>query len=560
MRECDFSASGLRRALLAPILVGAALALGVPSASGGPDDGGAERVRLVEAAKANRWEEVRTQAEAFLAAHPDGRWAAEAAELGSEANWRLRRYEESLVYAERCLRIAPAGDRAERCALRRGETLFRLRRGPQARSALDAFLASHPSGPAGARARTLLRRIDPKETDVRGDVVLDYAGKYVGDPRLAARIDEVVRALPSARRRVRERMGLPPGEGPPLRVRFCDTGESRDGHYAVTAMELVGTALRSAVVIRTERLIVGYDVETVLTHELTHVQQQATLGERTDGRSTWATEGAAMWVAEQGPRRLRTDLWSVVTARDGAADPLLDGLRTKHRLRDYLEDWLAFAWIEETKGVDAARALCRRVAETSDVETAYAEAAGMPFADAQARARAWAEARVRAGLADADVCVAARQLVKERRYLDAVAAFDAILATTPEHPFAPFARLDRAIALAHARRFKEGLTELAAIERSPWADVLAGEALEQRFKIAVARKDLAGVEAVGARFLRDFSFSDPARLAAVRDSWTQAGGFPPPPDATPAEASEDDDAGDSDALGCGPETESPAPR
>lgn len=520
---------------LAPHLRGPAVA--------DPDEGREELARLRAAAGAGRWEEVQSRVPALLRAYPRGPIAAEAAGLGSEAAWRLRRFEASLAYAERYLELAPEGARAERYALRRGETLFRLRRGPEARAALDALLRAHPSAPAEARARELLRRIDPPEVERRGDVVLDYAGKYVGDPRWAARVEEVIRALPGARRRVSARLGPGAGTEAPVRIRFRDTGEHPDGRTMVTAMELVGTQLRSAIVVRTERLLVGYDLETMLAHELTHAQQQTQLGERTDGSSTWAREGAAMWVAEQGARRLRTDVWGLAQSQDGgAAHPLLDGLRSPHRLRDYSEDWLAFAWIEATRGAPATRDLCARIGASPDVEGAYAAAAALPFPEAEARARAWAESRVREHLAGADAFLAARRLARERRHAEALAAFDALLALTPEHPFAPPARLHRAIALAHVRRFDEALAELTAIERSPWADVLAGEAVEERLKISAARHDLAGVEAAGSVFLRDFSFADPARLAAARALWSKAGGTPPPPDGSPGAPVEDEDS------------------
>lgn len=516
------------RAACVLLLSLASLVAGPRPLHAGPEDGRREYALLVEAAKAKRWAEALPLAVALVERHPDAPFAASATYLASESAWQVRRYELSLAYADRYGRTFPRAERATRMGLRRGEALFRLGRGADARAAFEAFLRSGPDAGIARRARDLLARIDPADVTVRGSVVLDYRGKYEGDPTFSQRMAEVERVVPEALRRVRERIGLADGEVPSFRIRFRDTGEIPEGTFMSSITELVGDAPRLAVVVRTEKLVVGYDLTSVLCHELTHVVLRGHLGYAADAVPPWAREGSAMWVAEQGRRRLTTDLWSLA----GVADPLpaiLDGLTDPTQVDDYAENWLAFAWIEATKGLEAARGLVRRICERGDADAAFAAAAGLPFAAALAQERTWAEAVVRADLAERGAYLEARNVFATGKPADAVAAYDALLSARPDHLFAPKARMDRAVALSKAARFREANAAFAEILASPWADEFADDVVESRARAAAAHKDLKGVELWGGRFLRDFSWSKAPRLEQVRALWTKAGGTPPPP-------------------------------
>jgi hypothetical protein len=301
-------------------------------------------------------------------------------------------------------------------------------------------------------------------------------------------------------------------------------------------------------VVRTERLMAAEDVASVLTHELAHVQHRESLGDALDAVPRWAREGLAMWIAEQGPDRLHAD--EVGHGSKPGSDPaaaLLNGLAGPHTLNDYAEDWLAFAWLESTKGVEAVHAFARRLLEVPDAEGAFGAAAGMPFAAAAAQALAWSRARIAADMADRDAYLAAKKPLSEGKAAEAVASLDAFLAASPNHLFAPRARLDRAVALARSGRAKEALAVFDEIERSPWVTTFGDDILEQRARIAAAHHDLPAVEAAASRFLRDYSWMETKRLDAMRALWQKAGGTPPPPpspDLAPGAEDDSDERGD----------------
>lgn len=494
-----------------------------------PRDERAATAELVAAARAGRWDEAARLAAGLLAPGGGARQRPLALYYASEAAWHLRRYGECLDRAEAYLQEFPREPGAARLRLRRGEAFFRLGRATSARTALEAVLASAPTPDAAARARSLLARIDPVERTVRGHVVLDYDGKYVGDARLVARIAEVERVLPEALAQVARALGEPQDPTPPFRVRFRDTGARTESLLMVTANDLVLGVQRPAIEVRTERLVVGYDLRAVLAHELVHVWQRHRLGEAASAVPVWAREGSAMWVAGQGPHRLLTDLWgSVGTSEADPASVLIDGLAGRHDVRDYAEDALAFAWLEERVGADGVRTLLRRVLAGADLTEQVATAVGKPYPEALVEARAWAEAHVRAHEADRQAYLAVRRRLTTGPPGQAVAAYDAFLATAAENLYLPKARMDRAVALARAGRAREALEAFDEVERSPSGEVFAGEILEQRVRLAAARRDLPSLEVAGGRFLKDFSWVDRKRLASVREVWARAGGTPPP--------------------------------
>ncbi|MCC7138046.1 MAG: hypothetical protein IT460_06405 [Planctomycetes bacterium] len=539
----------LARAVAMLALLGAAVLPG-PTAAAGPDPVRGAYDEVLAAWKAKRWDDVRAKAAAFLEAHADYVHAHSARFMAAQAAWSTRRYDDVLAQVDRYLADFPAKEYADRLEVLKGEALFKLRRGPEAKAVLGGFVERKPGAKAAAEARTWLARIDPADRTVRGPVVLDYDGKYAGDPAFLARVAEVERLVPEAVARSARRLGLAASDAPPFRVRFADTGERPDTTHMETREELHGAVVVQALVVRTEALMARlFDVARTLTHELVHVRHRHALGEPYYGVPKWAREGLAVWAAEQGPTRLPLlyNLLATNPKTEDAVARLVNGLRGPHTTDDYGEDWLAFRFVEETKGADAVGRLVRRLLRDPDVEAAFAEAAGTPFPAFEQAARAWAQDRVRRDLGDREAYLAARRAAAAGTPAEAVAAFDAFLAAHPAHALASRARYDRAAALFRAGRLADAAAAFDALERDPLAEIFRDDVAEHRVRVAAARGDAAALEAAAKAFVRDFSWVGKDRLTAVRALWTKGRDAAPPvpadkPDPAPARDDDDPDA------------------
>ncbi|MBL9086095.1 MAG: tetratricopeptide repeat protein [Planctomycetia bacterium] len=501
--------------------------------------------RVLAAYKAKRFGEALEAARGFVAAHPDHKFAHSALFMAAQSAYELRRWDDVVAEADRYLVRFPTAEYADRVTVRRAQAHFKARRPKEAAAGFDAFVAAKPGASLAGEARAWRARIDPVDRDVRGNVVLDYAGKYRGDATYAARVAEVERLVPEAVKRIRARLALPAGPPPPFRVRFADIGERPSDLHMSTSEELVGGEVRQALRIYTEPLVLRrYDLADTLTHELLHVWHRHVLGEPYYDVPKWAREGLAVWAAGQGPGRL--GLMAVVFGSDPkVTDPvarIVNGLGGSHSVTDYAEDYLAFAWVEERKGLAGAQALARRLLATSDVAAAFSEAVGLPFAEVEAAVRGHATTAVAKALAGRDAYLEARRAVDAGPADAAIAAADAYLAAHPSAPFAPRARYDRALALFRAGRSADALAAFDRVLAEPLAELYVDDVLEHRVRIAAARGDAAALEAAARAFVRDCSWVSKARIAAVRKLWTQgkdAAAPPPPPDADPP--GDDDD-------------------
>jgi|GEM_PF-3038490 len=503
--------------------------------------------RVLAAFKGQRHAEALDLARAFVAAHPDDKFAHSARYMAAQAAFSLRRYDDAVAEADHYLARFPTASYADRLTLRRAQAHFKARRAKEAAAGFDAFVAAQPGSSLADEARRWRARIDPPDIEVRGSVVLDYAGKYRGDAAFAARVAEVERLVPEAVRRLRARLALPAGPPPPFRVRFADIGERPDDLHMSTSEELVDGEVRQALKIYAEPLVLRrYDLADTLTHELLHVWHRHALGEPYYDVPKWAREGLAVWAAGQGPGRLDLlyNLFATNPRTDDPAAKIVNGLGGKHSVADYGEDYLAFAWVEAGQGLVGVQALGRRLLASPDVAGAFAAAAGMPFPDVEAAVRGHATAVVTKALAGREAYLAPRRVLDAGPAADAVAAFDAYLKAQPKAVFAPRARYDRAVALFQAGRHADALAAFDAVLQEPLAELFVDDVFEYRVKIAAARGDAAALEAAARAFVRDCSWVSKPRMAAVRALWTKgkdaAAAIPPAAPEDDAPGADDD--------------------
>lgn len=398
---------------------------------------------VLEAHKAGVHATTIERAARFLEAHPGYKFAHSVLYMTAEAQFRLRRFEECIATCDRYRREFPGRKYEDELAWRRAMALFKARRPKEAAEACDAFLRERPDSTYASGMRALRARIDPKAKRVEGALVLDYEGSFRKDPRFHERVGEVKAALPVALRNMRERLLPFDRPEPRFLVRFDDGPAKRDGLHMISQEEIHGGRVVQALTIRTGPLVEGdYHLERTLTHEVFHCWQREALGESYYDLPKWVREGIALWVARQGDERIQ--LLVVLEGSNPSADPmrtLVNGLAGAHSLADYGEDYLALEFIEMTNGVDAAKALVRRLFESSDYPKAIAEASGLAYPQFLNRARDYARRRFEKALEGREAFLPARRLFLEKRYAEARAAYEAL----PPGPFRPRALADLSV-------------------------------------------------------------------------------------------------------------------
>ena len=309
----------------------------------------------------------------------------------------------------------------------------------------------------------LLVLAPPRDAEIKRGVILDYAGKYRDDPRLAV----VLARLPDLRAEALKRIGAVLGEtvSDTFLVRLADAGADRSGRWAEVRTERVAGKVRPVLILRTEHLVLDtHDLQKTLTHELYHCVQRERLGEtRHLATPEWAREGAALYVAGQAEDRARA-LAAYVGTDTRVSDPLarlVNGLGGRHTLEDYAEDVSAFLSVEARHGRGKTVALLRALLSGEDraIERTLGETPEVFERHAAAHARQLLEPLIENG----------RASIRTAQQKLATNDFEAALtALKPEGVYAASARYFRALALFRLGRYAPALKALGdpAIRRT----------------------------------------------------------------------------------------------
>jgi len=478
-----------------------------------------------------RWAEAERHYRALLARHPDYKMAPGARNGLVTALAKLRRLEECIAQCEANLEAEPGSKGRSRWEFVRAECLFRLWRFEQARAGLEALLARDPEGPFAKGARATLEKIDPTwEVDAAG-VVQDYAGKYIGDPRFQALMADLPALVERSAARLEQALGLPRGGYRTLMLRFRDTASNGGGGGSRATTDTVGVEGKPVEVIGfyTEYMVLGReDFEQRLVHEMQHAAMRAALGQAYLELPAWVREGLALFGAGQIETRVQTILGNELFA---GKDPmlLLDGIEDgKRGFDDYLEDGLAFEWLEGVRK-GAVKAFCGRLLAGEGYRDAFAAEAGLDYSRAIKAAEDYAVKRVREALGTGAAeyrKLEAATLQAERKGPEALgkwleesgaAAWKAWLERHPGHLLEPNAkyRLGKALVLAGRHAAGRALLQRVVAEdfqRSTICDDAAywrAQSFEKEGKRGEAREAYA-------LLLRDYTWSKKAQEAAER--------------------------------------------
>lgn len=217
--------------------------------------------------------------------------------------------------------------------------------------------------------------------------------------------------------------------------------------------------------ITTESLRNGFaaDLPQGITHELTHALMRATCpGYRTV--PNWIREGMAVYIAGQGPTRLRMHLMRPTVAN--APHTLLNGLEEfggKHTLDDYTEDYLAMVYLENAAGPGAVKRLHGGLQANRPWRTALREVSGRSWPDFQTGALAFAKAELdKADDAEHKAFATVATLRMGRQYDATLPAADTFLAAYPASIYAKMAHYHRARAHYALKQYDKAIADFAA--------------------------------------------------------------------------------------------------
>ncbi len=357
----------------------------------------------------------------------------------------------------------------------KGECLYRLWRFKEARAALQETQRLAPDSPPAKQAQRLLRLIEPNWTVDPHGIVQGYHGKYVKDIRFQAAIAELPKFLPQARRLLAQRLGLDVAKDTLILFRFADWGNSGKGGRTGQAQTVCWKGKPvTLITFSTERLVVcPADFRQLIVHELKHAVLRNHLGQQYLKLPKWVKEGLAVWAAGEGENRIAAIISNQMFMQAKLAS-LCDGIEVNRDLNDYLENYLAFAWLE-SRGAGNVKRFAQRLYGGEDYDKVFADLAGMPFTAAMNAANAYCRQQIktRAGAGWEELRqIRQRDFAMRKNGMEAYAAwsggrgaelYTGWLRTHPNHVLAANARYRLGQALVLGRHFERARTVLQEI-------------------------------------------------------------------------------------------------
>ncbi len=442
-----------------------------------------------------------------------------------------RELERCITQCQQNLVALPQSDNAERWRYTIGECRFRLWDFKQAEADLKLFLKDFPAGALKARAESCLAQINPPLKVGPDGIVQGYAGKYVGDVRL----DRAQKALPGYMQQslaqLRQTLGVDLAGKAAVLIEFKDKGFDRDTERAVTTTIAIDYKPVTLMTFYTEFVVVSdSDFRSRITHELKHAAFRGIMGQAYLNLPKWVREGLAVYGAGQTNDRICAVLGGRVFS---GKDPrgVLDGIDdADHTSDDYVEDALAFEWLEKRK-TGAVAAFCKRLLAGEACDKLFAELSGLAFAPAlQAASKAIAaDIEARLGKAEKElVSLQDEQLAAASRKQDGkwatdfgIAKFSAWLEANPGHLLVPNARYRLARACIAAQDYAQGRKWLALVVADDERCTLTDDAQYWIARSLELEGKTSEAEAAYGVLLRDYCWSSYA--AALKDKYKQAG-------------------------------------
>ena len=379
----------------------------------------------------------------------------------------LRQLDACIAQAKSNLELAPTSRFAGHWTFLIAHSHFRLHRFDQSKPLLEAFVEKYPDSKYLKHAKKALGLIDPT-WKIGENGIVDYSGKFIYDVRLRAAMAALPKQVDDGFRMLEERLGVDLKPHTDVVYIFVDTPAAK--REMVAEQLTAGRNNKPIAVVRfyVEQVVTRPRIyQKTVVHELKHAGFKGIMGQSYDELPHWIREGLASWGADQLDDRIQGDLCAVIVS---SKDPMsvLDGIEDPvHDLRDYLEDVLAFEWLESIKAGNVKQ-FCRRLVKGEPYREIWADLAGMSYDEAIAAANAHCRARVEAALAagyktfaahrDANYAAMRQGNAGTRRWADGggLNDYQKWLSENPGHPAEPFARFCLARAYVTVGQYEYG--------------------------------------------------------------------------------------------------------
>ena len=467
---------------------------------------------------------------ALLAKHLHSRHVGKARNELVNLLANARRLDDCIKQCRSNLEAEPEAIHRDDWRWRIGECQFRLWAFKEAEASLKAFLEGFPQSRHRARAQEHLAMINPPLKVGPGRVVEGYAGKYTHDVRFARELRALPGYVGAAWSMLRITLGLELSGKCEYVIEFRDKGFTREFERAVADTIALDYKPVTRIVFYTEHVVLSSaDFRSRVIHELKHAAFRGAMGQAYLDRPRWVREGLAVYGAGQTKDRIAAVLGNEVFA---GSDPrrVLDGIDdADHNVTDYIEDALAFAWLE-TRKKGAVHEYCRRLLAGEPYDKTFAALAGMEFAKALTVAADWikTEIDVRLGKAEREFVslqsehVAASSRDGEGAWATGgIARYEGWLKANPDHLLVPNARYRLGRALIAAGRHEDARRILALVAAEELRCTLTDDA---QFRIARSFEiegKAAEARAAYGVLLRDYCWS--AHAIALQDKHQAAG-------------------------------------
>jgi tetratricopeptide (TPR) repeat protein len=389
--------------------------------------------------------------------------------------YQLRKLKECQKQVKENLKLYPGSQWVEYWEFLVAQTDYRLYEFAKAKAGYEAFLAKYPDSQYAAFACADLGRIDPKwEIDRHG--IVRYAGKFEQDIRFQAALAAAPGHIGDGHGILERLLGIDLLTHADVILMLKDSGtNTKGGLEATTRIIGIKNQPKTLIEFYTDSIVVnaaGY--RKTIIHEMKHAGFINLMGKSYHELPEWIREGLAIWGSDDAASRLRLVLSNAII---GGGDPLkiLDGIEDPdHDDRDYLEDGLAFEWLESVKPGNV-KEFCRRLVKGDDPRKLCAELGGGSYEDCMAQANAHCRRRVTEALGEAYQTFVALRKPAETAISQGADASRTFLTdggerglsdwldANREHAVAPFARILLGRALITAGRHEAGRAPLQQI-------------------------------------------------------------------------------------------------
>lgn len=365
------------------------------------------------------------------------------------------------------LAVAPDSVYADHWTFTLAHSQFKLYNFKEAGPGLKNFLKNYPESTYRPIAQKYLGLIDP-DWQIGESGLIKYTGKFKDDIRLKSRIDEIPALLEQSWKLIHTRLGVDLKDKADMVFMFEDEGKKKNSLIAQQFVAGINNKAVSVIKFMTEKILVRPETyRKTFIHEVKHSGFKQLMGQAYSDLPNWVREGLAVWAADQMEIKLQHILLNKVIGRK---DPLtvLDGIEDKkHDYIDYLEDSLAFEWLDSKKE-GSVKEFCQRLLKGENYKIIWADLAGMDYEKAMQEANDYCRQKVSSVLdrsykdfleiINENYSQAARGSKAEKQWAlsGGTAKYEKWLSTNPKSFIVPFARFSLGKLLITSGKHQEG--------------------------------------------------------------------------------------------------------